>query len=100
MPRRKREMTPSPLATPEQATRFGIEKVRTAAGTRLFDESRDWAALARRLEVKIDAVRYRVEDDTATGIVWTRLDGGAWVNEGGFLLSRKMPGAGKEERCP
>lgn len=90
MPRRKRNMTQSPLATPEQAARFTIERSRTTAGDRLYRECQDFDELARRLEVKIDPVHYRADDDTATGIVWTRLDNGPWINEGGYLLSKKI----------
>ena len=89
MARRTRDMTPWPLATPEQAAQYTIERVRTNAGHALAVHGVPLEESVRRVEVRIEEVRV---DDTgeATGIVHTRVDGGAWMNEGGYLLSKRM----------
>mgnify|MGYP000847530999 CR=1 FL=1 len=55
-----------------------MEKSRTTAGDRLWQQGASLDEIKRRVEVAI-------HDEDAEGIeVWTRVDGGAWVNEGWY----------------
>jgi hypothetical protein len=87
--RRQRDLTPWPLATPEQARQYTVEYSRTTAGSALFEAGVPLAALPARLEIRLESIRVDPVGE-ATGIVWTRLDGGPWIREGGYLLSKRF----------
>ena len=104
--RRKRNMTPWPLATPEETQWYTMERTRTNAGAALLQAQQaleqagrpinpisavmyDVDAILPRIEVRIEQVRIDPYGE-ATGIVWTRVDSGEWISEGGYLLSRKV----------
>jgi hypothetical protein len=100
---RTRNTTAWPLATDDQAQWYTIEKMRTNAGAALLEAEALPAGISHhavravmhavdailpRIEIRIDQIRIDPYGE-ATGIVWTRVDGGDWINEGGYLLSRK-----------
>lgn len=73
---------------------IGIERTRTNAGEALFNQIHNGRnsqealeEVVRRLEVRVENVREGEFGDNPAGEVWTRLDGGEWVNEGFYILS-------------
>ena len=57
-----------------------VERTRTNAGANMLARGADWEEVVRRVEVRLTDT----DDVRGTARVWTRTDGGDWVDEGRF----------------